>query len=298
MKNALRWSLLPLSVALIVASAMAQQAYPNADAAGQALVDALGQDKADPAKLATVLGKQWRDYIPTDNIERKDVDAFLRKYAERHAIETGSDGKSRLSVGKEPWVLPIPLQQSQGGWTFDLKAGAEETRVRRIGNNELAVMQALLAYHDAQSEYAHDDRDGDGVLEYAQKFVSSDGAHDGLFWAEDDSGEISPLGPLFGDETPNGQWHGYHFRILDAQGPSAPGGAYSYRLGENMSRGFALVAWPARYNDTGVMSFMISHEGEIFEKDLGANGERLAKAMKSFDPDDSWKLDTPTAAAP
>lgn len=298
MKNALRWSLLPVSVALIVASALAQQAYPNADAAGQALVDALGQDKADAAKLATVLGKQWRDYIPTDNIERKDVDAFLRKYAERHAIETGADGKSRLSVGKEPWVLPIPLQQSAGGWAFDLKAGAEETRVRRIGNNELAVMQALLAYHDAQSEYAHDDRDGDGVLEYAQKFVSSDGAHDGLFWAEDDSGDISPLGPLFGDETPNGQWHGYHFRILDAQGPSAPGGAYSYRLGDNMSRGFALVAWPARYNDTGVMSFMISHEGEIFQKDLGANGERLAKAMKSFDPDDSWTLDTPTAATP
>ena len=298
MKTRLLWRLLPCSTALVVAVAMAQQAYPSADAASQALVDALGTEKADAAKLDTVLGKQWRSYIPTDQVERKDVDAFLRKYHERHAIETGSDGKSRLSVGKEAWVLPVPLQQSAGGWSFDLKGGADEIRARRIGNNELAVLQAMLAYHDAQSEYAHDDRDGDGVLEYAQKFVSSDGEHDGLYWADDDSGEISPLGPLFGDETPNGQWHGYHFRILDAQGPSAPGGAYSYRLGDNMSRGFAMVAWPARYNDTGVMSFMISHEGDVFEKDLGAGGERVARALKSFDPDDSWKLDTPTAAAP
>lgn len=298
MKTRRFWLLLPAAAVLTATVAMAQQAYPTADAAAQALVDALGTDKADTAKLAVVLGKQWRDYIPTDSVERKDVDAFLRRYQERHSIETGSDGKPHLVVGREPWVLPVPLQQSQGGWSFDLKGGVEEMRVRRIGNNELAVMQALRAYHDAQSEYAHEDRDGDGVLEYAQKFVSSDGAHDGLFWAEDDSGEISPLGPLFGDETPKGQWHGYHFRILDAQGPSAPGGAYRYRIGNDMSRGFALVAWPARYNDTGVMSFMISHEGEIFEKDLGAQGDRLARAMKSFDPDDSWTLDTPTAAAP
>ncbi|HVK51904.1 MAG TPA: DUF2950 domain-containing protein [Pseudoxanthomonas sp.] len=298
MKTRLSWLLLPAAAVLAATVAVAQQAYPTADAASQALVDALGTDKADPDKLATVLGKQWRDYIPSDSVERKDVDAFLRRYQERHSIETGSDGKPHLVVGREPWVLPVPLQQSQGGWSFDLKGGVDEMRVRRIGNNELAVMQALRAYHDAQTDYAKVDRDGDGVLEYAQKFVSSDGAHDGLFWADDDSGEISPLGPLFGDETPKGQWHGYHFRILDAQGPSAPGGAYRYRIGNDMSRGFALVAWPARYNDTGVMSFMISHEGEIFEKDLGAQGDRLARTMKSFDPDDSWNLDTPTAAAP
>jgi hypothetical protein len=136
-------------------------------------------------------------------------------------------------------------------------------------------------------------------LQLAQKLLSTDGLHDGLYWSEDDSGQISPLGPLFGDATPgSGDWHGYRFRILDAQGPSAPGGAYGYQLGGNMSRGFALVAWPAKYNDTGLMSFMISHEGEIFEKDQGAKSDQLARAMKKFDPDDSWTQMSPGVATP
>jgi hypothetical protein len=118
--------------------------------------------------------------------------------------------------------------------------------------------------------------------------VSTDGRHDGLYWADDDSGEISPLGPLFGDATPKSDWLGYNYRILDSQGPSAPGGKFSYLLGDNMSRGFALVAWPAKYGDTGVMTFMISHDGGVFERDLGKDGERVAKGMKTFDPDSGW----------
>ena len=145
-------------------------------------------------------------------------------------------------------------------------------------------MQAALAYYDAQMDYADVDRDGDGVLEYAQKFLSSDGKYDGLYWAEVARREESPLGPLFGDDTPDGDWHGYHYRILTAQGPSAPGGAYGYKLGDNMSRGFALIAWPAKYGDSGVMSFMISHEGQVFEKDLGPTATNWPRPCRASIP--------------
>jgi len=280
---------LALMAALALSStAAAQQAYPTPDAAAAALVKALGTQRADAAALATLLGKNWRDYIPLEGVDRADVDAFLVKYRERHAIEAGTGGKSMLSVGTDAFTFPIPLAKSASGWSFDLKAGAEEIRVRRIGRNELSAAESLRAYHDAQMDYAESDRDGDGVLEYAQKFFSTDGLHDGLFWAEDDSGEISPLGPLFGDATLGNDWHGYHFLILAAQGPSAPGGKYSYMIGKDMTRGFAAIAWPAKYDDTGVTSFMISHDGQVFEKDLGPGSEKLARAMKQFDPDTSW----------
>ena len=283
----------PLRLALMAALAWsfpvaAQQAYPTPDAAAEALVKALGTERADAAALATRRGEDWRDYIPLEGVDRADVDAFLAKYRERHAIELGPGGKSMLSVGKDAWSFPIPLAKGADGWNFDVKSGAEEIRIRRIGRNELSAAESLRAYHDAQMDYAEADRDGDGVLEYAQKFFSTDGLHDGLFWAEDDSGEISPLGPLFGDATRGNDWHGYHFLILTAQGPSAPGGKYPYLIGKDMTRGFAAVAWPAKYDDTGVTSFMISHDGQVFEKDLGPDSEKLARAMKQFDPDTSW----------
>ena len=269
--------------------AQAQQAYPTQEAAAEAFVTALGTGKADEQKLAALLGKDWRDYIPTAGVDRDDVEAFLSGYRQRHSFEPAPQGRTFLSVGKDGWKLPIPLAKTNAGWKFDVRAGAEEIRQRRIGRNELATEESARAFHDAQMDYAQEDHDGDGVLEYAQKVVSTDGKHDGLYWADDDSGEISPLGPLFADATPGGEWHGYRYHLLTSQGPSAPGGAYNYKIGDNMTRGFAIVAWPAKYNDTGVMSFMISHEGEVFEKDLGPNSEKLAKAMTRFDPDSSWK---------
>ena len=285
----------PLQLALVsalalapLAPALAQQAFATPEEAAKVLVEAVTPVEPDQAKLKTLFGDQWRDYVPVGSVAREDVDAFLKRYAERHSFEHPTPDTAVLSVGTEPFTLAIPLAKGPQGWSFDIKAGAEETRVRRIGGNELATVQAALAYHDAQTEYAELDRDEDGVLEYAQKLISTDGRHDGLYWAEDDSGEISPLGPLFGDDNPDGDWHGYHYRILEAQGESAPGGAYGYKLGENMSRGFALIAWPARYNDTGVMSFMISHEGVVFEKDLGADTAKQVLAITSFDPDSSW----------
>jgi hypothetical protein len=269
--------------------ATAQQEFPTPEKAAQAFVEALGTTHADRERLTELLGKEWRSFIPREGAERKDVDAFLKQYHEQNHIEKTNDRTAILSVGSNHWTLPIPIVKSTNGWRFDVKAGSAEVRARQIGRNELAAVQAALAYHDAQMDYASVDRDGDGALEYAQNIFSTPGTHDGLYWADDDSGQISPLGAQFGNTIAGEGWHGYHFRILDGQGPSAPGGAYSYLIGDKMSRGFALIAWPEKYNDTGVMSFMISHEGQVFEKDLGPESEKLAKAMKRFDPDDSWK---------
>jgi hypothetical protein len=272
---------------------LAQQAFPTPEKAAQAFVDALGTKQADQERLKELLGNEWRTFIPSAGGERKDVEAFLKQYHERHQIEKTSENSAALSVGNNHFTLPIPLVKGPNGWRFDTKAGGAEIRARRIGRNELDAVQSALAYHDAQMDYASVDRDGDGALEYAQNLYSTPGTHDGLYWKEDKSGQISPLGPKFGEAINDEDWHGYHFRILDAQGPSAPGGAYSYLIGDKMSRGFALIAWPAKYDDTGVMSFMISHEGQVFEKDLGPDGEKIALSMKTFDPDDSWnEVDT------
>lgn len=296
-----------ISLAVLVAlapAAWAQRGFPSPDAAAEALVQALRSferaGQPDEVRLATLFGADWREYVPVGSVGRDDVDAFLAHYREHHEFKADDSGRQMLTVGKDAWTLPVPLAKTPGGgWTFDLQAGLPEIRARRIGRNELAVEQAVLAYRDAQMDYATADRDGDGVLEYAQKFLSSNGQHDGLYWAEQPGEEESPLGPLFGDDTPDGEWHGYHYRILAAQGPSAPRGAYDYKLGDNMSRGFALVAWPAKYADTGVMSFMVSHDGDVFEKDLGANGEATAKAMTRFDPDSSWtEVKETTASTP
>jgi hypothetical protein len=275
-------------LALLPSLCWAQQTFPTPEAAAEAFVAALGTEKADQDRLAALLGADWKDFIPIKGIERKGVEAFLSHYRDKHSIQAGPKGRAHIVVGNDPWTLPIPLVKGKDGWSFDARAAGEEIRLRRIGRNELAAIQATEAYHDAQMDYAEVDRNGDGVLEYAQKFISSDGQFDGLYWPEEEGLEESPLGPLFGDETRGDDWHGYHFRILTAQGPSAPGGAYDYMLGKAMSRGFALVAWPAQYGDSGVMSFMISHEGEIFQKDLGRDSEKIAKAMKTFDPDSSW----------
>lgn len=266
----------------------AQQAYPTPDAAVAALIAALGHERADAGQMAQLLGADWQSYIPDGSIERQDVDAFLELYRQKHSIQHDSSSQAHLQVGNVTWTFPLPLLKTASGWHFDPKAGGEEIRRRRIGRNELATIESLLAYHDAQMDYAEVDRDGDGVLEYAQQFMSSDGQFDGLFWAEQPGIEESPLGPLFGDAEPGEDWHGYHYRILTSQGSSAPGGAYSYKLGDNMSRGFAAIAWPAQYADSGVMSFIISHDGEVFEKDLGPDGEQEALHMQRFDPDSSW----------
>lgn len=273
-------------------AALAQQAtYPSADDAAGAFVQAVRSH--DQAALAKVLGSNWKDYIPTEDIDQDDVDLFLHRYDESHRIDS-ADGKSHLDVGKDNWVLPLPLVQGKDGWRFDTVAAQQEIRTRHIGQNELAVEQAMLAYYDAQRDYAAQDRDGDKVLQYAQHLLSSPGKHDGLYWPVSGDEPPSPLGPKLADAVPGQGYYGYHYRILTAQGPSAPGGAYNYISGGRMTNGFALIAWPAQYGETGVMSFMVSHDGQVFEKDLGKNGGATAQAMKTFDPDSSWtQVDEP-----
>ncbi|PTQ70577.1 DUF2950 domain-containing protein [Pseudomonas sp. GV071] len=289
-----------MTVLVLPASVVhAQQHFQNPQAAADAFVAALGTTQADEKRLSALLGDDWRRYVPLVGVEREDVEAFLTLYRQKHEIRSQAEGYSLLTVGEQGWELPLPLVHGKQGWGFDAKAGVPLIRERRIGRNEEATLQAVRAYHDAQMDYAEVDRDGDGVLEYAQTFVSSAGQHDGLYWPEQEGEPDSPLGALFVDGLPNGGWHGYHYRILTAQGASAPGGAYDYLLGNNMSRGFALVAWPVTYGDSGVMSFMISHDGQVFEKDLGPDGAKQALAMPRFDPDSSWQVvsDAQDAAA-
>jgi hypothetical protein len=193
-----------------------------------------------------------------------------------------------VAVGENGWTLPIPVTRSAAGWRFDVAAGADEMRTRRIGRNELSAINAVYAYHDAQREYAERDHDGDGELEYAQRIVSTPGEQDGLYWAALEGEDTSPLGPLFGLEEPGTGYHGYRFRILTRQGKDAPGGAYDYLRDGSMSAGFGLIAWPVRYGDTGIMSFMVSHDAVAYEADLGPETDAAARAIQAFAPSSPW----------
>jgi hypothetical protein len=164
----------------------------------------------------------------------------------------------------------------------------EELRVRRIGRNELAVVEALQGYCDAQREYAEEDRDGDGVLEYARRFSSGPGKHDGLYWATPEGEPMSPAGPLFDTGDVTDGYHGYRFRILEAQGAAASGGARPYLSGGHLANGFAIVAWPARHGETGVMAFVVNHDGVVYQKNLGVASAASAAAMTRFEPDATW----------
>jgi hypothetical protein len=195
------------------------------------------------------------------------------------------------------------MVKKDGAWFFDTEAGKEELLNRLIGRNELSTLQVARAYVDAQRAYASRDRDNDGVLEYAQRLLSSSGAKDGLFWPPDLDGEISPLGPLVAYGQMEGYrlrsmninpsprpFHGYYFRILTRQGNHAPGGKYDYIINGNMIGGFALVAYPATYGESGIMTFIVNQQGQAYQKDLGIKTGRLAATMRFYDPDSSWLL--------
>jgi hypothetical protein len=275
-----------VAVALVPSLARAQQAYPTAEAAAEAFTDAVARN--DDNALRAVLGADWKRFIPTLDVDQDDIYAYLAAWAKSHKVVPQGADKAVLAVGDKGWTLPIPIVKDAAGWKFDPRAGADEMRTRRIGRNELAAMQAVLAYYDAQKEFASRDRNKDGAREYAQKLVSSPGKQDGLFWPTKAGEPDSPLGPLLADIKPGEGYHGYRYRILKAQGKDAPGGAYDYVIGGRMRAGFALVAWPIRYGDTGVMSFIVSHDGQVYEKDLGSGTDGIARGMTRFNPDSSW----------
>jgi hypothetical protein len=225
---------------------------------------------------------------------------YLELFDEAHVVEKESEDVAILHVGSLEWPFPIPIVKDEGLWYFDSEAGREEIIDRRVGRNELSTIQVCLAYVDAQRDYFRNDWDGDGILEYAQRVLSSSGKKDGLYWPTQDGEELSPLGDMAAEAEAEGYdvddpaagprpYHGYFFRILKSQGEHAPGGACDYMVGENMIGGFALVAWPAEHADSGVMTFMVNHDGKVFEKDLGPETAELVKAITSFDPDDTWK---------
>lgn len=271
------------AAALLPSVASAQKAFPTAEAAGNALIEAIATN--DDAAKREILGAQYRHFVPPETIDADDRTAFL--YASSKARKIVNDGPemAHLSVGEGGWTLPVPIMKTAKGWSFDVAAGVEEMRIRRIGRNELAAMQALLAYYDAQKDYALADRNGDGIVEYAQRVASSPGKRDGLIWPNDPA---SPLGPYYGDESRDGVFHGYRFRILKAQGQDARGGARDFVVKGRMTQGFAAVAWPAKWDETGVMTFIVSHDGNVYQRNFGQGTDAAARALTRFNPDKGW----------
>ncbi|MGN5477503.1 DUF2950 domain-containing protein [Cupriavidus basilensis] len=292
--GAAAWSLvvaLQLCPALVPV-ALAHKNLASPDAAMRAFGEAVLQD--DEARMKELLGPDFRTLIPPVGAEVRN--RFVEAWGKSHSVET-ADGRALIAVGDDGWTLPIPLVKSSNGWQFDTRAGAEEMRVRRIGRNELSATQALLAIADAQEEYAQTVHDGATTLVYASKLSSTPGKHDGLYWPTTPDESESPLGPGFRDagtkHASKDGYYGYHYKLLIGQGPHAKGGAYSYVVDGKLFGGFAVIAWPVRYQDTGVMSFIVSHDGQVYERDLGADSARKAGEIKIFDPDPRWRKVSP-----
>jgi len=296
LKNLVAALCLALFVVAAPDAAQAQPSkFPSAEAAAAAFVDAIA--RSDDDAVRAVLGADYRKVLPLDDVSQDDKLDFLSAWAQGYRIVPQGDNKAVLEVGKSNWTLPIPMVKGQGGWVFDTRAGADELITRRIGRNELSAMEAVLAYFDAQKEYARKERQPGMGLVYAQKFFSTPGKQDGLYWETAAGDEPSPLGPAYRTATsPDGAYHGYYFRILTGQGRNANGGAYDYRIKGRMSAGFALIAWPAQYGKTGIMSFMVNHDGVVFQKNLGPGGDAVARGMQRFDHDASWQAVVPASA--
>lgn len=279
------------------AETVKQRTFASPEEAVKAMVDAL---KANDVKvLESILGPGSKDLVSSGDpvADQSGREKFVKLYEEKNRVEQTAD-KAVLSIGNEDWPSPIPIVKKDGMWRFDSAAGKEEMLARRIGKNELSTIQFCLAYVDAQREYFRKDRDGDGILEYAQKFGSDKGKNNGLYWQVKQGEEQSPLGLLAAMAQKQGYskkgskpqpFFGYYYRILTGQGKNAPGGAYDYMVKGNMIGGFALVAYPAKYGASGVMTLIVNHDGVVYEKDLGKNTEKAAQAMKLFDPDSTWK---------
>lgn len=254
---------------------------------------------ADSKAMLAVLGSGAKSIISSGDAvaDKRDRERFVKSFEEASRIEMAGDAKAVLSTGKDGWPFPIPLVKNAAGWRFDAKAGQEEILNRRIGRNELAVIQVLQAVVDAQREYYLRNPQGDKLLQYAQRLASTKGKRDGLYFPTRAGDKPSPLGPQVDAARAEGYsksdkasgYHGYHYRILKGQGPEAKGGAYDYVAQGRMIGGFALVAWPVKYGNSGVMTFIVNHDGVVFEKDLGPDTAAAVQKITKFNPDKSWK---------
>jgi hypothetical protein len=265
---------------------LGQAVFDTPDAAAEAFTLAVADD--EKTLMQQILGADYREVLPLDEVDGEDIDNYIRAWETAHTLLPRGEHKRLLAVGKGEWTLPIPIVRGDSGWYFDIPEGLERMRIRRIGRNELATMQAILAYYDAQLDYAEQDRNGDGRLEYARRVISTPGSRDGLYWETAPGEPASPLGPLMGDHTPGGGYHGYYYRILEGQGEDAQGGAYSYLMGDSMRAGFAAIAWPIEYGESGVMSFMVSHDGIVYEANLGEDTAAVASTMTLYNPGEGW----------
>lgn len=254
----------------------------------------------DIKALRPLLGAEGDAILSSgDRIQDRDgLARFAQSYKEAHKLDESSPGIAWIMVGKDEWPLPIPIVKKGETWYFDSKQGKEEVLNRRIGRNELFTMQSMLAYMDAQQDYYQRNPQGDKLLQFAQRFVSSPGKRDGLYFPTKAGEKPSPLGPLFDARRAAGvqqtgdkpaPYHGYYFRILKGQGAKAPGGAYSYLVNGKMLGGFGLIAYPATYGNSGVMTFIMNHDGVIYEKDLGPQTAEAAQKITVFNPDETWK---------
>jgi Protein of unknown function (DUF2950) len=273
-----------------------QRAFASAEDAGPAFFAAM--QTQDEQSLLNILGPAGKEILSSGDAA-EDSDArvgFVVKYQEMHRFVKEPNGTVTLVVGAENWPFPIPLVNNHGSWYFDTPAGKDEILFRRIGRNEIAAMDACRDLVDAQKQYfAHPP--GDLPKQFAQKLVSDEGRHDGLYWHGADNEFDSPINPLIAEayeEGPKDQvgdpvpYNGYFFRILTSQGRHAPGGAKNYVGGGKMIAGFAFVAYPAEYRSSGVKTFIVNESGTVYEKDLGPNTTKLAKAMTAYDPDSTW----------
>jgi hypothetical protein len=289
---------LAASIALLACSRGPKGTFDTKEEAVQAIAEIAG--KGDTARVQEMFGPDGPEMLSSGD-EQDDAEDAQRVKAmilEKVAFEDVDETTKIALLGNDAWPLPFPLVLQEGRWRFDAEAGREELLNRRIGRNELLVLASLHAYVDAQREYFSEARDGKPRA-YARHFWSSEGAHDGLYWPAVEGEPESPLGPLLAeaaarrdpDATPQ-PYNGYNFRIVEAQGKSAPGGERSY-LDEQgaMTKGFAAIAWPAKYGNSGIMTFQVNQQGVIFQKDLGAETDTVVAGITAYDPDESWAPD-------
>ena len=289
-----------LAAAVLIAAALqarAQESYPTPEAAVKDLVDSA--KAKTPGFGDRILGKEGAALLRSGDADQdaENLKEFNEAAAASTAIDDGPNGEKILRVGKNGWTLPLPLVKTDTGWRFDAAKGKEEMTDRRVGYNELSAIEACKAYVAAQDEYFRLDRDNNGLREYARRFISTPGTHDGLYWAPENQADISPLDGFAEDaglakrsgEKPE-PYDGYYYRILTAQGPAAPGGAFSYLINGHLLAGYAMVAWPATYGESGVQTFICGENGVVYQKDLGPNTAALGASMAQFNPDATWKV--------
>jgi hypothetical protein len=273
------------------------QAFASPDDAVKALTDAVRAD--NPDQLLAIMGSDGKDIIASgdevDDYQRRQK--FLSLFDEKHSIVSERDGAATLIIGNSDWPFPVPIVREGTTWVFDCKAGATEILNRRIGDNELSAIQVCKAIGDAQRDYALRDPESDGVHEYAQKFASDPGKRNGLYWPTAEGEDLSPLGELAAGAAEEGYkrkeegptpYHGYFYRILLSQGPSAPEGELDYVVNGRMTLGFAVMAYPAEYGVSGIMTFMMGSDGVVYQRNLGKATAKLAGSMTTFDPSEEW----------